>query len=208
MNPRKIREAIVRLSRLAGQGSAEEWQSDLGPDLTRALQALGPYAEAVVDRIMDGDTYRPTPARLREVGAEVEAEQSRQQDRAGCLDCGGTGWRGARSLRRIGGRLVEREVSVACSCPRGYAYLRTPGVVSVGDLLTSMRTAHMVTRASGEDGLLGWGVIDRHWTAWSPSLYADEDAARRRQEAAQRKLAAYLSGARKPDWMETMEEWG
>ncbi len=119
----------------------------------------------------------------------------------GCSDCGGTGWRTGRSLRRTGGRLVEREAAMACTCPRGHNYLQSRDVVSVADVVAKMRSTPTVTRASGHDGLLGWAVTDRAWTRWSASLYADEDGARTRQATADATLAGYLAGSsRRPSW--------
>lgn len=173
------REAqIRRLSALGGEGTGARWIADLGADIRRALADCGEHAEEVVRRIVDGDTFRPSPSRIREVLAVVQ--QERRRPAQGCADCVGTGWRGLRLVyRRPDGSLRDEDYAAACRCERGAAIargLRDRGeqVLEIEVSITRLMRADLAP--AGQPGLIAWHLSGQH--GWEPRLLPAAEYAR------------------------------
>jgi len=177
-----------RLATLKGESRAAEWVIAFKDDIAREL-AKAPKPDAVVDAAMKLGR-RPTPQMIAEIVTQQRAtEQEAGEAPKGCPDCGYSGWRTGRTLRRTAGKVHGQEAAFGCGCARGRGYVEKSRAVDVGAFIVQMQGRTCVPRMGDMDGLLGWGVTDRRWTAWSPSLYADEEEMAESRRAAQERLA-------------------
>ena len=197
---------VSKLSVMRGQGnvSADDWIAAFGDDLLE-VRADAPDPVGAVREWVQRNDWRPSVAELwRMVDEQRQARGQGQteQRESGCPDCT-SGYRTGRSLRRLpGGAIVEREATVPCTCERGMRIARALAgsermPFTWREQAAMLREERIVTRASGEPGLLGWGITDRRWAGWDPELYADPAARRellRRAALRGERLARALMG--------------
>lgn len=168
---REAKAALKTLSAMPGQGSSDDWIEAMGEACLDVLRRHDD-PRALASQWLAAEKWRPMPRELADL-AQVGQPRGDAAVPTGCPDCA-HGWREARTLRRLPGGMVRVRVAMCwCTCSMGRLKGATRERLGADDAQMQLRRERMVTRASGEPGLLAWAMTDRAWKAWPAELRRD-----------------------------------
>jgi hypothetical protein len=181
-----LHNLIRKLSKMPGQGSPGDYVDTFGSVLFKMLESAGADASLVVERVLAGQQFRPTPVEVKTAIDLLKLE--RQSDRQGDIDkasktcrfCTGRGQVTAFVLSRSSGVKRIRSYAVTCGCPRGQQLRAAELPQGYGSRLSRVELETLCYRkqamSDDHDGVLRWHIEDDmsgarpEWARWCPAL--------------------------------------